>query len=353
MNETILVIEDNEKMRENIVEILEMADYNTISAENGKIGVALAKKHSPDLVLTDIMMPELDGYGVLRAIENIPAIASIPVVFITAKSEVSDFRKAMDLGADDYLIKPFTGDDILKVVAARLKKSQNMKAPYQNVEGLMFNNGGNRTEINHTNFFSDHQTVKKIKKKELIYREGDMTHFLYYVISGKVKTYKTNELGRDYLIGIYNEGDFFGYLSIIEGSNQIDSSMTMEDSEIGFIPKEYFFQLLHSNNEVALKFIKYISDNLNDSEEKLMKLAYDSARKRTAEALLFIYGKYQKGEKQYESIPISREDISAIAGIAAVSVSRNLTHFREEGLIETVNNTVKIINIQKLEKIKN
>ncbi|MFI5221672.1 MAG: response regulator [Bacteroidia bacterium] len=352
MNETILIIEDNVTMRENIRDILSLADYNTISAENGMIGLELAKKYLPDLILSDIMMPELDGYGVLRAIENMPALANIPVVFITAKSEISDFRKSMDLGADDYLIKPFSGDDILKVVAARIKKNKNMRVPYHNLEGMLFQRS-KRKEFSDLNLFKDFQTVKKIKRKELIYREGDVPHFLYYVISGKVKSFKTNEFSRDYLTGIYNEGDFFGYLSIIENSNRIDSTMTMEDSEIACIPKEYFYQMLHSNNEIALKFIKYISDNLHETEDKLLKLAYDSARKRTSEALLFIYHKYQVGDKNNEAVPINREDISAIAGITAESVSRNLTSFREEGLIEINNNMVKILDLLKLENLKN
>src|ERR1035437_6563147 len=124
MSNTILSIEDNKDMRENTNEILQLAGYTTHSADDGKHGLELAHKHKPDLILCDIMMPELDGYGVIRALENIPEMVGVPFVFMTAKSEKSDFRKGMDLGADDYLTKPFNGADLLKVVSARLRKSE-------------------------------------------------------------------------------------------------------------------------------------------------------------------------------------------------------------------------------------
>jgi CheY-like chemotaxis protein len=94
----ILLIEDNTEVRENTAEILELADYTVFTAANGKIGVELAKREMPDLIICDIMMPELDGYGVLHVLSKNPATASIPFIFLTAKSEKDDFRKGMNLG---------------------------------------------------------------------------------------------------------------------------------------------------------------------------------------------------------------------------------------------------------------
>ena len=115
MNTTILLIEDNPEMADNIVSILELADYNVLSAPNGRIGVDLAQKHVPDLVLCDVMMPELDGYGVLHILNKHPETAGIPFIFLTAKADKSDFREGMNLGADDYVTKPFDGFDLLTV----------------------------------------------------------------------------------------------------------------------------------------------------------------------------------------------------------------------------------------------
>ncbi len=132
-----------------------------------------------------------------------------------------------------------------------------------------------------------------------------------------------------------------------------ESAMAIEDSEVVSIPKEDFFQLLHSNNNVALKFVKLISNNYTEAEEKLLKLAYDSARKRVAEAIIFVSHKYLEPEQNGSTFTLNRENISALSGISPESVSRNLTDFRNEGLIETTNGSIKITNYNKLEKLKN
>lgn len=353
MNNTILIIEDNIDMRENTAEILELANFNVLSANDGKEGLELAKKNKLDLILCDIMMPELDGFGVLRAIENIPEMAGIPFVFITAKSEKSDFRKGMDLGADDYLTKPFTGNDLLRVVNARIKKNQTLKERFnKNLEGL--ENLINEVKTNQDmTVFSEQRVIKKLQKKEHVYMEVDTPNFLYFVIKGKIKTFKTNELGKEYITEIYKEGDFFGYNALLDNSSHKESAMAIEESEVSPIPKKDFFQLLFSNNEISLKFIKLISNNLAEAEGKLLKIAYDSARKRVSEALLFIYGKYFPEDRENVFFPVVRENLSALAGISPESVSRNLTDFKEDNLIEINNGIIKILNFKKLRNLKN
>lgn len=119
---TILLIEDNDDIRNNTAEILELSNYNVIAAENGKTGVEKAIEHTPDLIICDIMMPVLDGYGVLHALHRNETTKNIPFIFLTAKTERSDLRKGMELGADDYITKPFTGTELLNAVDGRLKK---------------------------------------------------------------------------------------------------------------------------------------------------------------------------------------------------------------------------------------
>ncbi|HNB82245.1 MAG TPA: response regulator, partial [Chitinophagaceae bacterium] len=103
----ILLIEDNEDVRENTAEILEMAGYKVSTAADGKQGIASVQKDKPDLIVCDIMMPVLDGYGVLHMLGKNPATQSIPFIFLSARAERSDMRKGMDMGADDYITKPF------------------------------------------------------------------------------------------------------------------------------------------------------------------------------------------------------------------------------------------------------
>lgn len=120
---TILLIEDDADMRENTAEILELANYRVIKAENGRRGVEEARLHIPDLVLCDIMMPELDGYGVLHMLGRDPATAELPFIFLSAKAERVDVRKGMELGADDYLTKPYEEGELLNAVEGRLRRS--------------------------------------------------------------------------------------------------------------------------------------------------------------------------------------------------------------------------------------
>ena len=353
MNNTILIIEDNKDVRDNTSEILELANYNVLKAGDGMEGLEIAKKNKLDLILCDIMMPELDGYGVIRAIENNMDLATVPFIFITSKSEARDFRMGMDLGADDYLTKPFTGHELLRVVNARIKKSQTLKdkfnKSFENLETLL-NDVKSKKDIN---LFSEHRMIRKIQKKERVYMEIDTPNFLYFIVKGKIKTYKTNDLGKEFITEIYKEGDFFGYHALLDHSNHKESAVAIEDSEITPIPKNDFYQLLFANNEVSLKFIKLLSNNLIEAEENLLKLAYNSARKRVAEALLFIYGKYHQEDKEDVFVPVARENLSALAGISPESVSRNLTDFKEDKLIEIDNGIIRIINFKKLRNLKN
>ncbi|RCJ24995.1 diguanylate cyclase [Nostoc sp. ATCC 43529] len=123
----ILIIEDEESVRENILDLLEAEDFETIAAANGRIGLDLAISEVPDLILCDMMMPEIDGYGVLTALRQDPTTATIPFIFLTAKSAKSDFRRGMDLGADDYITKPFTRSELLSAIMNRLEKYATLK----------------------------------------------------------------------------------------------------------------------------------------------------------------------------------------------------------------------------------
>ena len=351
MNKTILIIDDNADIRDNTSELLSLSGYTTYVANDGKTGLEIARQHKPDLILCDIMMPVLDGYGVLRAIENIPELSTIPFIFFSAKAENKDFRSGMDLGADDYLTKPFSGDDLLRIVAARLKKSQALKKMLENNPAETPQNNSSQTLEDLLN--TGNRTIKKLRKKDMLFMEGDSSSYLYYVVSGKIKTFKTNEWGKDYITEIYKKGHYFGHIPLFEQTPHRESASALENSEIALIPKDNFFKLLHANKNISLRFIKLISNSLVEAEEKLLKLAYNSARKRVAEALLFISKKYLVNGKDIISFSLNRENISALAGIAPESVSRNLTDLKEEGLICTDNGSIIIHDLRKLEQIKN
>jgi len=138
----ILVIEDEPEMRRNITTLLRFKDYEPIAAENGRVGVEIARREKPDLILCDVMMPELDGFGVLRALQEDDVLASIPFIFLTAKGEKDDLRNGMNLGADDYLTKPVANNELVQAIEARLNRSarqvkRDFKPNFSSVEPLV------------------------------------------------------------------------------------------------------------------------------------------------------------------------------------------------------------------------
>jgi CRP/FNR family transcriptional regulator, polysaccharide utilization system transcription regulator len=350
---TILLIEDNNEMRENTTEILELDNYKVIAAKNGKEGVELAQKNKIDLIVCDVMMPVLDGYGVLHLLNKNPETASIPFIFLTAKAERSDLRKGMEMGADDYITKPFDDMELLNAVESRLKKNSLLKTEFSKNIGGFNDFISEAKSLQELATLSAERKVKIIKKKDSVFTEGSYPNGLYFITKGKVKTFKTNTDGKEFITGLYKEGDFIGYNAILEETNYNESAAALEDAEVCIVPKEDFFKLIYRNSSVSQKFIKMLSDNLAEKEEALLKLAYNSVRKRVAEALITLKNRYQKDSSTNFNMSISREDLSNIAGTSTETAIRTLSDFKEEKLIEINGGNITILNADKLEKMRN
>jgi len=349
----ILLIEDNDDIRENTAEILELSNYKVFVAENGKIGVEKAMEHTPDLIICDIMMPGLDGYGVLHAVHKNEAIKNTPFIFLTAKTERSDFRKGMELGADDYITKPFEGIELLNAVESRLKKIELLKkelAPgLEGLQNLMEASIGNNTLKNLT----EDRNINIYRKKQIIYSQGNYPNRLYYVVKGKVKAFKIHDDGKELVTELYSTGDFLGYIALLEETVYKDTAKALEETELAIIPKEEFEELLNKNPEVTKKFIQLLAKNITDKEDHLLGLAYNSLRKKVAEALIMLQKKYNSDQNEVFTIDISRENLASIAGTATESVIRTLSDFRNEKLIEINSGNIKIVNYKKLENLVN
>jgi len=353
MSKKILLIEDNKDVRENTAEILSLAQYNVATAKNGKEGVELALKEKPDLIICDIMMPVLDGHGVLHMLSKNEETSSIPFIFLTAKAERSDFRKGMEMGADDYLTKPFDDVELLNAIESRLKKNEILKKEFtKNIEGISdFINEAKGIES--LKKLSEERDVRIYKKKDDIYKEGNYPKGIYFVSKGKVKTFQTNESGKELITELHSTGDFFGYLSLLQDEQYTSSATALEDSEIYIIPKDDFFSLIYKNAEVSRRFIEILSNNLRENEKQLVKLAYNSVRKRVAEALVKLSDKYKKDGEQKFSMNVSREDLANLVGTATETVIRTLSDFKEEKYIEVSGGKITILNYDKLVKLKN
>lgn len=349
MSYKILLIEDNLEMAENISSILELARYEVMHAPNGKIGVDLAQQKNPDLILCDIMMPELDGYGVAHILNKDPETASIPFIFLTAKADKTDFRTGMNHGADDYITKPFDGVDLLKVVEMRLKKSELVKSTAGNTAGDVSAFFSKARELKDFQKLSENRPVRSFKKKDLIFMEGQSPNDLYFIEKGQVKTYKVNYDGKELITGIHKEGDFIGYMPLLEERPYNENAEVLEEARISIIPKSDFLTLIYSSKDMARKFIKMLSNNLEEMENRLLDIAYQSVRQRVARALLKINAKLQ--DEKNAIITITRRDISNIVGTATESLNRTLADFKDEGLIEISGEGLRVINKQKLEKL--
>ncbi len=350
----ILIIEDNDDIRTNTAEILELANYEVIVAGDGKEGVEKAVEHLPDLIICDIMMPVLDGYGVLHTAQKNDELKNTPFIFLTAKTERSDFRKGMEMGADDYITKPFTGIELLNAVDRRIKKLDLLKedlAPgLEGVHHLISAAKGK----DYLKVLAEEATVNRYKKNQIIYSEGNYPNRLYYLLKGKVKSYKTNESGKELVTELFVSGDFFGYVSMLEGATYKDSAAAMEDTELAIISKEDFDKLVSTNKEVAQKFIRLLAKNVSDKEEQLVNIAYNSLRKKVADALLVLHRRYYKGEESTAAMFINRGILATIAGTAKESLIRTLGDFRDEKLIEIDRDGgIKILSHHKLESMVN
>jgi CRP/FNR family transcriptional regulator, cyclic AMP receptor protein len=200
---------------------------------------------------------------------------------------------------------------------------------------------------------TDSKVVNHYKKKQRIYSGGNHPHSLYYLNSGKIRTYKINETGKELTISLYNAGDFFGYNALLENTVYKENAETLEESEIGTIGRQDFEILINNNKKVAQKFIKLLARNVSEKEEQLINLAYNSLRKRVADAIITLSKKYKKEGNPDFIIHISREDLAHIAGTTTESLIRTLSDFKSEKLIEAEAGYVKVLNEKKLLQMLN
>jgi CRP-like cAMP-binding protein/AmiR/NasT family two-component response regulator len=350
MNEKILVIEDHIGIRENIAEILQMANYIVYTAENGKIGVEMALKHVPDIILCDIMMPELDGYGVIYMLHKHKETSAIPFIFLTAKAEHADLRKGMEMGADDYLVKPFDDMDLLNVIDIRLKKKAyqqlNNRSQADDFKQLVLKTDG---LAEFARMIAGHKS-REFKKGQAIYYEGDQSKGIFLILQGKVKTIKLSLDGRELMTGMYSTGDYLGINAMLSKSIYADTATAIEDSMLCLIPDDEMEKVINLYPDVARKFIHLLSNDNRDKEEQLLQLAYDSVRKKMAGALVKLYN--QQNLKN-DFFLITREDLAAMACMATETVSRTLSDFRNEKLIERDGLLITVLDPARLAKMKN
>ncbi|MFX0557902.1 response regulator [Maribacter sp. CXY002] len=346
----ILLIEDDRALRENTEELLELSGYSVISAPNGKIGIKLAKESLPDLVICDIMMPEVDGYGVLEDLSSDESTKHIPFIFLSAKTEHKEIRRGMDMGADDYLTKPFEEDDLMSAIESRLAKAQLL--------GRMMNKGDSgqhisgkemRTLNELKNFFDDNGEFYSFEQGKTIYHEGSRSNTIYLILKGVVKCHIMDEDGKELITSLYRADDFLGFTSFMNNIPYQESATAMENVTLAGISKNNLKQILEKNHTISLELMELLTNDISEIKAQLLQMAYSSVRKKTAQTLIQFAEIMNK--RTDEPIKISRNDLASVAGIATESLIRTLSGFKKEGLIDIEGRNIRIKELKALQFI--
>ena len=350
---TVLLIEDDTALRENTAELLELSNYKVVTAPNGRVGIEAAFSERPDIVVCDIMMPEIDGYQVLETLSNDPRTKWVPFIFLSAKTEHKEIRLGMDMGADDYLTKPFEEEELLSAIESRLAKTTLLKSYANGDSGDATPSNGNdefRTLHELKNHFDDHGEVTDYSKGQHIYEEGARCNNIYLILGGLVKTYRMDENGKELITALYKEDDLLGFTSFLDNTAYEENATALEDTQLAGISKNQLKDILEANSHVALELMELLTDNLSDVKDQLLQMAYSSVRKKTAQTILQFVSVLNK--KPDQPIKISRNDLASVAGIAPESLIRTLSGFKKEGLIEIEGRNIRILRPLDLESIE-
>lgn len=343
----VLLVEDDTILRESTAELLELSNYEVFTAPNGKRGVQLALEQTPDVVVCDIMMPEMDGYAVLQALSKNEATRTIPFIFLSAKTERKDVRKGMELGADDYVTKPFEEAELIGAIESRIAKMAILRDLDQEAGSEKPQMGAEVRNLHELkNFIYDNGSEFDFKLGEVIYREGDNSNMVYLVITGVVKTHKLDEQGKELITGIHKPDDFFGLTNFTKNIPYPEYATAMEDSQCIGVTKPALREVLMHNPDLVLELMQLMSESLTDAREQLLQMAYGSVRKKTANTILRFADKLQSNVKG--PIHILRSDLAGVAGMATETLIRTLSSFKKEGLIDICDRDIKILDVERL-----
>lgn len=346
----ILLIEDDSVLRENTAELLEFSNYEVVTASNGKKGVEAAKEHLPNVIVCDIMMPELDGYGVIKELGEDELTKHIPFIFLSAKTEKKDVRKGMNLGADDYLTKPFEETELINAIESRLARAAILKEieSGSSTERTMLYSGM-KTIHEFKNYIDDNGAELSFLQGEEIYREGGNVHMVYLIISGVVKTHKLDENGKELITGIFNADEFFGFSSLTANEIYEEFATALEDTSLVGVSKESLLTVLNENHGLAMELMHVLAESLTEAKQQLLEMAYGSVRKKTASTILKFADKLEQDQRG--NIHILRSDLASVAGMATETLIRTLSSFKKEGLISMEDHSIRILDAERLRKI--
>lgn len=346
MESSVLLIEDDLVLAQNTRELLELSGYRTFLAHEGKSGLKKAYKELPDIIISDIMMPELDGYEVYRALQQNRNTRNIPFVFLSAKADPADVRRGMNLGADDYITKPFNEEDLILTIEKRLAKKAQMLEEDENHSPRK----GPQLHLQEfKEYIRTYGEQLQAEKNEEIYMENRMASNVYLLEHGLIKTFMLDDEGKELITAIPPKGEFLGFYSFKLPSHYPESAQALERSILYRISHEEFVQLLQQNHDLTIEFAEVLSHNLDVLKSHLLEMAYGSVLKKTASTLLEFADKSKNDSTPL--LKVSRSDMASVAGISTESFIRSLSSLKKDGLIDIIGRNIKILHLDKLKAI--
>ena len=350
----ILFIQDQEHQEDSIRQLLELSNYLVHVAGDGRDGIGMALRERPDLILCDVHVTSVDGYGVIHALQQYPETRGIPVILLTPMEEKDDFRKAMEAGADDFLARPFEGIELLRAVDAcldrRHKRMSGDHGAAATPAGQAVIGGANEQG---NDWRPEEQDVRSYKKRTMLYTEGQRASQVWYVVSGKVKTYMVHMDGKELITGIFGPGDCVGYIAAVHGGGYTDNAQVIEESALVVISRPEFLRLMSGDPAFVRQVIKWLSRSNRAQESGLLNLAYSSLRKKVANGILSLYDSFRKELDGKSFISVSRENLAAIIGSAPESLTRTLSDFRKERLVEVADGRIYVLDEHRLRNLVN
>jgi CRP/FNR family transcriptional regulator, polysaccharide utilization system transcription regulator len=344
----ILIIEDNNDVRENLSELLTLSGYETRTAMNGKLGVEAALSFMPDLILCDIMMPEMDGYAVLRIVSKNELLKDIPFIFLTAKTELSDVRRGMTLGADDYITKPFDDVVLLDTIEMRLKKHVTHATASISPSIINLSTGEQIIRALPETLLDGEPRL--IRKKDLLFAEGQTCRYVFVIKSGRAIATKIDNYAKEAVTRLYQYPAIIGVASAVAGTKYQETVKAFEDLEVIPVKKDDFISYVLHDPSTAYYFLQQMAAYQVQADEKLLLQAFGSVRMKLAATLVDLYAFYAINDTAV--IPVAREDLASMAGTAKETIIRCLSEFKEEGLVTIQGSDIIISSVQKLAELR-
>jgi len=318
----LLLIEDHQEIRENTAEILELAGYEVYTAENGKIGVELARTCNPDVVICDLMMPVLDGYGVLHLLQRDQNLKNVPFIFLTAKADRADQRRAMESGADDFVSKPFTEMELLTAIETRLAKASQNQTP-----GAHARLGGQKERKAWAEKLFEIPEAKRfsLKKRCNIFQEGNLAQQVVLVEKGIVKTFNTNSFGKVLITDLYFKNELVGLPDVLVNQTFNISAETVTDAEIAVVSQHDFQEYLNNQPKEAEALSAFLAVDLIQKQKQLLDMAYTPMRDRVENLTADLETRLKQNDFKEGLHVFTREELAHMAGTATESLIRVLT----------------------------